>query len=27
MIPPTNDELMNRIENIEEQSHRLRMNM
>ena len=27
MIPPTNDELMNRIKNIEEQSHRLRMNM
>ena len=27
MIPPTNDELMKRIENIEEQSHRLRMNM
>ena len=26
-IPPTNDELMNRIKNIEEQSHRLRMNM
>lgn len=27
MIPPTNDELMKRIKNIEEQSHRLRMNM
>ena len=27
MIPPTNDELMKRIQNIEEQSHRLRMNM
>ena len=27
MIPPTNDELMNRIKNIEEQSHILRMNM
>jgi len=27
LIPPTNDELMKRIENIEEQSHRLRMNM
>jgi len=26
-IPPTNDELMERIKNIEEQSHRLRMNM
>ena len=26
-IPPTNDELMKRIEKIEEESHRLRMNM
>ena len=26
-IPPTNDELIKRIENIEEQSHRFRMNM
>ena len=26
-IPPTNDELIERIKNIEEQSHRLRMNM
>ena len=26
-IPPTNDDLIKRIENIEEQSHRLRMNM
>ena len=27
MIPPTNDELMKRIEKIEEESYRLRMNM